>query len=154
MYRTFNTHLETCGKVAVRCSCGQDVYREVQELHRSESCPLTEMPCPFHLHGCRALVVRRDLDQHNAECAPIHLQLVLQTLQSVEMDKLQLSDKVQSLECRINVLTNTLTLLLEEKTEGNIWRSLSLAIVRLLPCQIYVTLISCIFLICYLSLQS
>ena len=96
--RTLNTHMETCGKVAVRCRCDQELLREVQEQHWAESCPLTVLLCPFHLHGCGALVVRRDLDQHCEVWAPSHLQLISDKVLSLESDKLQLSGKVQSLE--------------------------------------------------------
>jgi TRAF-type zinc finger len=125
---TLDSHLETCGKVSVTCSCGQDLLREDEDRHRSDSCPLTVVSCPFHLHGCRALVVRRDLDQHNSEWAQKHVELFSEKLQSLESSvsgfTTMFFEKIQSLESTVTVSIGNVSTL-ESKWANSVVRECS-----------------------------
>ena len=76
-------HKEDCPKLPQSCPyrCGVgDMPRD--ELHEhTKVCSLQEIPCEYHNVGCKAIIARKDQENHNDEKRYEHQRLLLQELQ-------------------------------------------------------------------------
>ena len=70
-------HKEKCPKYPLSCPyrCGKDnIPRDELEEHTSR-CSLVKIQCEFHSVGCKAMIARKDMEEHNREMTSEHLRL-------------------------------------------------------------------------------
>ena len=76
-------HKELCPKFPMPCpnNCEVEVIpREEMQTHLNTICPLQVIQCEYHVLGCEAKLVRRDLEKHKKEAMEIHLSITTQQL--------------------------------------------------------------------------
>ena len=72
-----NHHKEKCQKFTVQCpnDCGAFMLREEMNEHR-KVCPSEEIQCEYYDAGCKILMLRKNREKHNKNCALQHLDLI------------------------------------------------------------------------------
>lgn len=77
-------HLTVCPEYPEKCSCGLQVPRKKLEDHKA-TCPDLLIPCErFAAHGCKEMVLRKDLAQHDDIFMVNHLTLVLKVVEALK----------------------------------------------------------------------
>ena len=76
-------HKENCLKFPVTCPnhCGTDVLRDGINEH-IKLCPLEKIQCEYHEIGCKTMILRKDVKNHNINEINKHLHLVKNTQNS------------------------------------------------------------------------
>lgn len=99
-------HLQKCYRYRLRCKCGEMVERCKQQEH-SSVCPLTKIHCPFHIVGCKADVLNKDLQAHFNTALSEHLAMVIKQSSDVQAQVKQAKEATLSIQAkRIKKLDN------------------------------------------------
>ena len=130
-------HVETCGKAALTCTDCQAHYLREDQASHSASCPEKPATCPFASHGCSALLVRKDYDQHQIDCATKHSELVAGKLSAV--DKRMADMTVEIADLKKTAANNSIAQITEElasikEAQTDLVASLSTATVNVTWC--------------------
>ena len=72
-----NKHKENCVKFPVPCpnQCGSDIPRDCINEHKKQ-CPLEKIQCEYHEVGCKTIMSRREVQNHNVNEITTHLNLI------------------------------------------------------------------------------
>ena len=76
-------HKEHCPKFPLPCpnNCEvETIPREEMQTHLDKICPLAVIQCEYHVLGCEAKVIRKDLEKHKKEEMESHLSMTTQQL--------------------------------------------------------------------------
>ena len=100
-------HKEECPKLPLSCHyrCGVDNIPRDELKEHTDRCSLEMVKCEFHSVGCKAMIARKDKEEHNREMMSEHLQLSVvvnqcnvQNLQDVTQQLNQLNDDHRKLK--------------------------------------------------------
>ena len=100
-------HKEECPKLPLSCHyrCGVDNIPRDELKKHTDRCSLEMVKCEFHSVGCKAMIARKDKEEHNREMTSEHLRLSVvvnqhnaQNLQEMTQQLDQLSDNHRELQ--------------------------------------------------------
>ena len=125
--RESEAHHGVCPDVDVECpnECSLSLRRRESEDHIETDCPNTLVSCPFSSFGCKELVKRCELDEHQESKESKHTQLQLNfaltkiAVMEEERKKVekQYAEDVAELKDRLDTQEETICCLEQEKTQ-------------------------------------
>ncbi|KAI6647243.1 TNF receptor-associated factor 4-like isoform X1 [Oopsacas minuta] len=120
-------HHEECLDIQITCpnECSVTLKRCESEDHVATDCPNTLINCPFKAFGCKELVKRGELDQHQQDSESKHTQLqlnfALSKIESMEENRKkaekQYAEDVAELKERLDTQEETIIGLEQEKSQ-------------------------------------
>eukprot|EP01101_Sappina_pedata_P006081 TRINITY_DN2936_c0_g1_i1.p1 TRINITY_DN2936_c0_g1~~TRINITY_DN2936_c0_g1_i1.p1 ORF type:complete len:449 (+),score=77.21 TRINITY_DN2936_c0_g1_i1:37-1347(+) len=93
-----------CASFPIEChECTKKVSRSSLPSHISNECPEQYISCIYRSHGCNFQILRKDLGQHERDCADVHVSLIEKSLMSqIERLKIDVDHLVIGREKVIN----------------------------------------------------
>ena len=124
-------HAKFCLKFPLICpnKCeAENILREDMETHKKE-CPLEVVQCGYHNVGCKAMMVRKDLQQHNKEKIEEHLSYTMSELVNTK-------DKLASTEEELATSTDKVSKLQEKlkQIEFQSQKELEMRLQKIMDC--------------------
>ena len=93
-------HSQKCYQYRLPCNCGEMVERCKLKEH-SSVCPLTKIHCPFHIVGCKADVLNKDLQVHFNTALSEHSAMVIKQSNDVQSQVKQAKEATVSTRTKI-----------------------------------------------------
>ena len=114
VYRDLNRHYEECLEFPLLCpnSCGAKLRRKQTDSHVETDCPNTILKCSYERFGCKKVIKRCELEEHNMTNEIKHLEMT--TLFAVA--KMEQSEEANT---KLSKEVNRLTDKIEQSEETN-----------------------------------
>ena len=94
------SHLQRdCQRYRLPCKCGEAIERCKQAEHLL-ICPLTKVPCPFSIAGCKAIVINKDMQCHMETSLADHLALVSKQTKDVQAQVKQAKNTIATKQAK------------------------------------------------------
>ena len=114
MYRDLNRHYEECLEFPLLCpnSCGANLRRKQTDSHNETDCPNTILKCLHEKVGCKEVIKRCEIEEHNKTNEIKHLEMT--TLFAVA--RIEQSEETNT---KLSKEVNRLTAKIEHSEEAN-----------------------------------
>lgn len=98
------SHHDICPKSIVECpnKCSITIERELLKQHIASDCDYSLIKCFYHLFGCKAKIIKKDMDQHKKSNHEYHLELIFQ---SILNNNNEVANQFNKIEEKLNCLT-------------------------------------------------
>ena len=113
-------HIKLCPKFPSVCpnKCeAEAILREDMKTHKME-CPLEMIQCRYHNVGCKTMLARKDLPQHNQEKMEEHLSFTMSELVSTKDKLASTEQELASTKWQLTTSTDKALSKLQEKIEA------------------------------------
>lgn len=96
-----------CPEFEIDCSlqCSQKFARKLDTYHKTETCQNRVLNCRFQANGCQFKGKMSEIEHHMQVAAFLHIELLSQQLQKVQVMREGISDYVQLTEDLVNSMT-------------------------------------------------
>ena len=104
VYKELNQHFEDCLELSVLCpiNCGANIIRKKIESHIETDCPNTKLKCSYERFGCKEVVQRCKMEEHNNTKESNHLEMTssfaFDKIERLENTIAQLKEELEKLK--------------------------------------------------------
>lgn len=96
-YTAIQHHFSTCHKYPMECpnKCGAEGITRDSVTSHCNHCPMQPIECQYAYVGCKAKLVRRDLEKHDSSMQQQHTAMMIGTFKKMELEHQQELEKTR-----------------------------------------------------------